>query len=234
MQTTEYSYQMLKDIFSVYGRLLKYRVDACVVKRMVEFVCERLPKDMRCKIEYAISQDYEVAIKELQLAFEDTNDLRYLCSDENVVLKIWYVLDLYYYASRVYCFFLIVVVLKKEDLYSCVYLFQPKWLKKLKMTEDIQIFLFWIKEQLYKEVEVIVNDQRLIEYYPFLHKEQVSFYLEHREIYCFYTIQQYMKYNNVCYETSRMHLEQLVCLGWYVKKKVGKKFVYSRSVEYGV
>ncbi len=236
MQDTEYSYQTLKEVFYVYGCMLNYKVDRLVIDRMIGQVLVRLPKDMRLVIENEVLyQEYTLAIVRLKELFRDSLDVRYLMGDETVVFKILYILDTYFHASSVYCFFLVIIVLKKENLYSCIYLFQPKWLKLLDFhVGDIHTYLDWLKEQLRKEVEMVVDDQRLLEYYPFLQKEQVSFYVEHRDSYCYYTIQQYMKYNDVCYETARMHLEQLVRLGWYVKKKVGKKFVYSRSVEYGV
>lgn len=235
MQDVEYGYQAMKEAFNVYRCMLNYKVDRLVVDRIIEVVLCRLPMDMRGVIADVIQLEYEDAILRLQGIFKDEGKLDYLHGDENVVFKILYIVETYFYASSVYCFFLIIIVLKKENLYSCIYLFQPKWMKLLDVKEDVVgNFLSWIKRQLSKEVEVIVDDQRLLEYYPFLHKKQVSFYLEHRESYCYYTIQQYMKYNDVCYETGRMHLEQLVRLGWYVKKKVGKKFVYSRSVECGV
>ncbi|MBQ7890914.1 MAG: hypothetical protein IJ359_02010 [Erysipelotrichaceae bacterium] len=235
MQDMEYSYQTLKEVFYVYGCMLNYKVERIVVDRVIEMVLCRLPMDMRVVIEDVMQSEYEDAILRLQGVFKDDEKLDYLYRDENVVFKILFIVETYFYASSVYCFFLIIIVLKKENLYSCIYLFQPKWLKLLDVKEDVvHKFLTWIKQQLSKEVEMVVDDHRLLEYYPFLHKEQVAFYIEHRESHCYYTIQQYMKYNDVCYETSRMHLEQLVHLGWYVKKKVGKKFVYSRSVEYGV
>lgn len=66
----------------------------------------------------------------------------------------------------------------------------------------------------------------LLERTPALTKEQVTFYTHHRESNHFYTIAQYMDACSVCYETARYSLEKLVEEHWYLKRKVGKKFVY--------
>mgnify|MGYP006875948527 CR=1 FL=1 len=66
----------------------------------------------------------------------------------------------------------------------------------------------------------------LCERYPMLQKESVSFYVKHRRLHHYYTLQEYMKACGVCYETARYSMEKLVDLHWYQKQKIGKKFVY--------
>lgn len=68
--------------------------------------------------------------------------------------------------------------------------------------------------------------QELLESFPQLSKQQISFFIDHREIKHYYTIAQYMDYHHVCYETARYSLEKMVELHWYQKKKTGKKYVY--------
>ena len=62
--------------------------------------------------------------------------------------------------------------------------------------------------------------------YPMLQKESIAFYVRHRKLHHYYTLQDYMQEAGVCYETARYSMEKLVELKWYQKQKVGKKFVY--------
>ena len=219
---------LLKSGYSLYGKMLK--CPTCVlVNRVIDDVISKVPSNM--EIEKILLMDFENAICNLKSVFQDTSDMSYLFSEENIVFKILFVIERYFYVSSVYCFFLLVVLLKYEDLYDCVILFQPKWFRLLKFDSSNErnayfMIMKWMDEQLHKEID-FVHDESLLEYYPFLQKEQVVFYLAHRKSGCFYTIEKYKEFNKVCYETARLHLEQLVSLGWYKKQKVGKKFVYS-------
>ena len=71
------------------------------------------------------------------------------------------------------------------------------------------------------------HDEHLVYLYPQLKKHQIQFYLEHHAPGHYYTIEQFIEYSDVCYETGRTALEQLVALGFYTKLKQGKKFVYT-------
>lgn len=66
----------------------------------------------------------------------------------------------------------------------------------------------------------------LFEQYPMLQKESIRFYVNHRKLHHYYTLQDYMSFCTVCYETARYSMEKLVELKWYQKQKIGKKFVY--------
>lgn len=66
----------------------------------------------------------------------------------------------------------------------------------------------------------------LCERYPMLQKESIAFYVRHRKLHHYYTLQDYMQSASVCYETARYSMEKLVELKWYQKQKIGKKFVY--------
>jgi len=72
------------------------------------------------------------------------------------------------------------------------------------------------------------SDFTLLSYqYPQLKKYQIEFYLNHHEPGFYYTIEQFIEYSDVCYETGRCALKQLVDLGFYQMLKLGKKFVYT-------
>ncbi len=71
-----------------------------------------------------------------------------------------------------------------------------------------------------------MDEAELCERYPMLQKESVHFYVTHRKLHHYYTLQEYMKECDVCYETARYSMEKLVTLQWYQKQKIGKKFVY--------
>lgn len=83
------------------------------------------------------------------------------------------------------------------------------------------------KSETLKPIEL--NLQELIRRYPMLSETQLRFYVLHRELNHFYTISDYRKECQVCYETARYSLEQFVELHWYTKCKIGKKFVYKVS-----
>ena len=217
--------ELLKKGYSVYGKMLKYP-KSVLVSKIVDEVVNRVPSTM--EIEGILSLDFEDAIDGLKRVFQDTSDMCYVFSDENVVFKILFIIDRYFYLSSVYCFFLLVVLLKHEDLDSCIVLFQPKWFRLLRFDgkDSYLSIIKWLDEQLLKE-NCLVYDESLLEYYPFLQKEQVLFYISHCKSGCYYTVRQYLEFSDVCYETARLHLSQLVSMGWYKKQKIGKKFVYS-------
>lgn len=62
--------------------------------------------------------------------------------------------------------------------------------------------------------------------YPMLNDDQLRFYIKHQKLDHYYTIQDYMHFAHVCYETARYSLDKIVEQQWYQKQKVGKKFVY--------
>ncbi|MDD6467524.1 MAG: hypothetical protein PUF50_05035 [Erysipelotrichaceae bacterium] len=163
---------------------------------------------------------------------------QYLCKKENPILKICCVIQTYFYQSSAYTFFLIVSILYHHDLLSSLYVFEPKALKHLKFHQEKEdktkiylLILQWLQVQLEKDMVsyswIPENEKELVEYYPFLLPQQATFYLQHNRPNHYYTIQQYIEANEVCYETGRIQMEQFVKMGWYKKKKVGKKFVYS-------
>lgn len=63
--------------------------------------------------------------------------------------------------------------------------------------------------------------------YPELSEKAISFYVEHRQLNCYYTLEHYIKFTHTSYESARQTMEKLVKLDWYKKHKIGKKFVYS-------
>lgn len=68
--------------------------------------------------------------------------------------------------------------------------------------------------------------QELLEHYPMLNEQQLMFYVDHRQLYRYYTIRQFMEYAGVCNETARCAMELLVKEHCYQRRKIGKKYVY--------
>lgn len=99
----------------------------------------------------------------------------------------------------------------------------------LEMLSRLQLILYKKMVLLNTDNEIstlLLQEKELIERFPALKKEQIQFYVQHRSLGHYYTIQNYIKECEVCYETARYSLDQLVEFHWYDKKKIGKKFVY--------
>jgi len=62
---------------------------------------------------------------------------------------------------------------------------------------------------------------------PLLKKSQAHFFARHCTIGCYYTIQMFKKSERVVYETARTSMESLTELGYYQKKQIKNKFVYT-------
>lgn len=86
-----------------------------------------------------------------------------------------------------------------------------------------QVQARWIESKQFEAV----NKEVLVYKYPQLRLYQIEFFLNHDQIGFSYTIKQFMEYCQVSYETARYSLDELVDMGWYVKIKAGKKFIYS-------
>ena len=69
--------------------------------------------------------------------------------------------------------------------------------------------------------------EHLLEMDVELKKGEAHFYARHCTLGMYYTIDQYKKATKCVYETARTSMEHLVKLGYYSKKQVGKKFVYT-------
>lgn len=69
--------------------------------------------------------------------------------------------------------------------------------------------------------------EHLLEMDVMLKKGEAYFYARHCTLGMYYTIDQYKKSVKCVYETARTSMEHLVQLGYYSKKQVGKKFVYT-------
>ena len=84
-------------------------------------------------------------------------------------------------------------------------------------------------QKLPMDSEAIPLDLTSLRYqYPQLRDYQIRFYLEHSVKGYFYTLEQFVAFSGVCYETARCAMEQLVSLHFYDKLKQGRKFVYTR------
>ena len=77
------------------------------------------------------------------------------------------------------------------------------------------------------EKELKAKAQDLLEKDPFLSKHQAHFYVHHCVPGKFYSIQQYVKFEHVVYETARTSLDFLAKNGYYRQLQVKNKFVYT-------
>lgn len=167
--------------------------------------------------------------------------LKYLMEDHNVLLQLFYccmeadkrsAFLLYYPLLRQHQVLFFANLCLSEEMMD--WLEQPQ--EDLDVTRNFLSFLEHIRLKLstemvslktYGEREVLeMRAQELLEQFPMLSKEQVLFYVEHRKLHHYYTLQDYMGMHHCCYETARYSMEKLVDLKWYQKQKMGKKFVY--------
>ncbi len=72
-----------------------------------------------------------------------------------------------------------------------------------------------------------MSKEQLFHRYPFFSKQQIAFFVTHRNPYDYYSIQEYMRYSHVCYETARIAMERFVHYKWYHRRKIGKRFYYT-------
>lgn len=79
----------------------------------------------------------------------------------------------------------------------------------------------------YSEKEVKETARYLLETNPTLSKKQASFYASHCTIGRFYTIQDFKKATRCAYETARTSMDKLSEEGFYAKKQIKNKFVYT-------
>ncbi len=72
-----------------------------------------------------------------------------------------------------------------------------------------------------------MNYKAILSSHPELSIKQSKFYVNHCDLKINYTLKDFQDYFGSSYETSRYSMEKLVELGFYKKKKIGKKFVYN-------
>ncbi len=71
------------------------------------------------------------------------------------------------------------------------------------------------------------NYKAILSSHPELSVKQAKFYVNHSDVKINYTLKDFQEYFSSSYETSRYSLDKLVELGFYKKKKIGKKFYYN-------
>ena len=113
------------------------------------------------------------------------------------------------------------------------------WKEELLQQDKTYLFLRFLQqlELKFNECLLLLNRDRsdflhmtkeqLLHRYPQVSNRQIEFFVSHRNIHDYYTISEYMKFNDVCYETARQAMEQLVEQQWYHRRKIGKRFFYS-------
>ena len=79
----------------------------------------------------------------------------------------------------------------------------------------------------YSDKEIKDTAKYLLETHPSLRKKQALFYASHCTLGRFYTIQDYKRFSRCVYETARTSMDHLAELGFYAKKQIKNKFVYT-------
>lgn len=77
------------------------------------------------------------------------------------------------------------------------------------------------------EKELKAKARELLETDPYLNKHQADFYVHHCTPGRYYSIQQYVKFEHVVYETARTSLDLLAKRGYYREQSVKNKYVYT-------
>ncbi len=72
-----------------------------------------------------------------------------------------------------------------------------------------------------------MTNEQLVHRFPNFSKQQIAFFVAHREVNSYYSIQEYKEFAHVCYETARNAMESFVAQGWYQQRKIGKRFYYT-------
>ncbi len=95
-------------------------------------------------------------------------------------------------------------------------------------SEEIETFIK--DEEKYNSLTTKDKNQSykaILSAHPELSIKQAKFYVNHCDLKINYTLKDFQDYFLSSYETSRYSLDKLVELGFYRKKKIGKKFVYN-------
>ncbi len=79
----------------------------------------------------------------------------------------------------------------------------------------------------YSDKEVKETARYILETNPSISKKQALFYASHCTLGRFYTIQDFKKASRCAYETARTSMDNLSELGFYAKKQIKNKFVYT-------
>lgn len=237
---------LLNAMYGCYRKLLDARqwisdgeeVILPMLNRILRQDCHQLD-DWRFQLEH---RNLAVSLEELARVFDHTwegEEWNFLCSERFVIAKVCYAANHYFPKQSSFFYLLVYALLGQQGLGYAMCFFTLEGLKQLQLppliedeTKGFLRFLSWWDAQIeeimlsYRQQDRMEDVTELKEKYPFLTMNQLLFYHEHQTPAHYYTIQQYMEACSVCYETGRMQLEQLVKLGWYRKRKIGKKFVY--------
>ena len=115
-------------------------------------------------------------------------------------------------------------------------------LERLDRTRDFLAFLDLLELNFNKCLLLLNRDscewlrlceEELLHRFPQFSRQQISFFAAHRDLGCYYSIQEYARHAQVCYETARQAMEQFTACRWYYRRKVGKRFLYSVSSQAG-
>ena len=77
------------------------------------------------------------------------------------------------------------------------------------------------------EKEIKETARYILQTNPNIRKPQALFYAAHCTIGCYYTIQDYKRATRCVYETARTSMDNLAKEGYYEKRQVKNKFVYT-------
>ncbi|MEE0773383.1 MAG: hypothetical protein U0M47_00200 [Merdibacter sp.] len=107
-------------------------------------------------------------------------------------------------------------------------------LERLDRTRDFLAFLDLLELNFNKCLLLLNRDscewlrlceEELLHRFPQFSRQQISFFAAHRDLGCYYSIQEYARHAQVCYETARQAMEQFTACRWYYRRKVGKRFL---------
>ncbi|MEG0314742.1 MAG: hypothetical protein RR646_05730 [Erysipelotrichaceae bacterium] len=140
-------------------------------------------------------------------------NLNYNPTDSNILRKVIYI---YYNIENIYDNIIDTIINPYNDLtYSVLELIKNNILYLSELV---------IKLKCNKNSKDDLSD--LILKYPQISSNSLKFYYYHNKYNAYYTINDYVLYNNSSYETARQGLEVLTKYNFYNKEKIGKRYVY--------
>lgn len=188
---------------------------------------------------YQLDCDLAQMIHEAFILLQGKYEMQWksLLMDEDILIECKWILLFSQCEDRVLAYCLFIGLCFHYDVLEIAMMLQDQVFflrSKEEGTYALQYYLNTIEQkiaqeliQTHKTTEIELNTLKYI--YPQLRDYQIDFYAAHHTKGYFYTLEQFMKYCHVCYETARSAMEQMVTLQFYQKLKQGKKFVYTRK-----
>lgn len=99
--------------------------------------------------------------------------------------------------------------------------------EEIPLPKDAGLAAVVTPRRILSEKEIKETARYILETNPNIRKPQALFYASHCTIGCFYTIQDYKRVTRCVYETARTSMDNLAKEGYYEKRQVKNKFVYT-------